>query len=159
VMQLRDLSGAVHLIPYSEVTSIINMTQDFSFYLMDIGVAYREDTDEVCALLRELADELRADPRFGPNMLDTLEVLGVDKFADSAVVIKARLKTRPGAQWSTGREFNRRMKQRFDAHGIEIPFPHTTVYFGEPKQGQAPPARLELARAPQTESSLPVDGD
>ncbi|MFU8816708.1 MAG: mechanosensitive ion channel family protein [Pseudomonadales bacterium] len=147
IMQLRDLAGIVHLIPYGEVTSIMNYTKDFSFYLMDVGVAYREDTDEVCAALHEVAEELSRDPEFGGDILVPLEILGVDKVADSAMVIKARIKTKAGRQWATGREFNRRMKKLFDARGIEIPFPHTTVYFGEPKQGVAPPARLTIADA------------
>jgi small conductance mechanosensitive channel len=159
VIELRDLAGAVHLIPYSEVTSIINHTQDFSFHLMEVGVAYREDTDEVCGVLNEISDEMRRDDTFGPDILEPLEILGVDKFADSAVVIKARLKTKPGRQWATGREFNRRMKQQFDRRGIEIPFPHTTVYFGEPKQGKAPPARLAIDDSSKQEVSEATSSD
>lgn len=151
VMQLRDLAGAVHLIPYSEVTTVINYTKDFSFYLMEVGVAYREDTDEVCAVLNDVCDDMRSEPLYAFDILEPLEILGVDKFADSAVIIKCRLKTRPGRQWAVGREFNRRMKKQFDQRGIEIPFPHTTVYFGEPKQGEAPPARLAITRAPTGE--------
>ncbi len=148
IMRLRDLSGAVHLIPYSEVTTLVNYTKDFSYYLMEVGVAYREDTDEVCQVLLDLAAEMRRDAEYGPNIIDNgLEILGVDKFADSAVVIKVRLKTHAGLQWATGREFNRRMKKRFDELGIEIPFPHRTVYFGELKQGTAPPAHLTLDAA------------
>ncbi len=147
VMQLRDLAGAVHLIPYSEVTTVINFTKDFSFYLMEVGVAYREDTDEVCVVLNGICDEMRSEALYALDILEPLEILGVDKFADSAVIIKCRLKTRPGRQWAVGREFNRRMKKQFDQRGIEIPFPHTTVYFGEPKEGEAPPARLAITRA------------
>jgi len=145
VIQLRDLRGIVHFVPYSDVTSIKNFTKDFSYYLFEVGVAYREDTDEVCRILLEIGDELQKDGEFGRDILESLEILGVDRFADSAVIVRARLKTVPGSQWRTGREFNRRMKKRFDEEGIEIPFPHTTVYFGEPKEGKAPPARLALA--------------
>lgn len=143
-IRLRDLSGTVHTIPFSTVGTISNMTKDFSYYVMDIGVAYRENTDAVCAVLKAVDEELRADPAYGPDILDPLEILGVDAFADSAVVIKARLKTRPIKQWVVGREFNRRMKQAFDAAGIEIPFPHTTLYFGADRAGQAPPALVRL---------------
>lgn len=144
LIRLRDLSGAVHFIPYSEVTTIINFTKDFSYALLEVGIAYRENTDEVCELLTEVTDDLRADPEYRFDILEPLEILGVDKFADSAVVIKCRIKTPPGRQWAIGRAFNRRMKLRFDERGIEIPFPHTTVYFGEPKKGPAPPARLAI---------------
>ena len=146
-MRLRDLAGAVHLVPYSEVTTIINYTQDYSYFLTDVGVAYREDTDQVCEVLTEIAAELRQDPDYRAEVLEDLEILGVDKFADSAVLIRARLKTQPGQQWRVGREFNRRMKRSFDERGIEIPFPHTTLYFGEPKEGLPPPARVLMANA------------
>lgn len=146
-MRLRDLAGAVHLVPYSEVTTIINYTQDYSYFLTDVGVAYREDTDQVCEALAEIAADLRQDPDYRAEVLEDLEILGVDKFADSAVLIRARLKTQPGQQWRVGREFNRRMKRCFDERGIEIPFPHTTLYFGEPKEGLPPPARVLMANA------------
>ncbi|WP_405231077.1 mechanosensitive ion channel family protein [Lentisalinibacter salinarum] len=144
VIQLRDLAGNVHLVPYSDVTTIKNFTKEFSYYLFEIGVAYREDTDEVCDVLRELSDEMQQDEKYGPDIMEPLEILGVDQFADSAVIIKARMKTKPIRQWAIGREFNRRMKKRFDERNIEIPFPHTTLYFGEPKQGTPPP--LHVAR-------------
>jgi small conductance mechanosensitive channel len=85
---------------------------------------------------------MRSEPEFGQEILEPLDVLGVDQFADSAVIIKARIKTRPIKQWSVGREFNRRMKKRFDELGIEIPFPHRTLYFGAAKDGSAPPLRM-----------------
>jgi small conductance mechanosensitive channel len=143
-IRLRDMNGNVYIVPFSEVTVVENMTKDYSRYVFDVAVAYREDTDEVVAALKEIGEELAADPAFGPLILAPLEVLGVDKFADSAVVIKARITTKPIRQWDVGREFNRRMKKRFDALGIEIPFPHQTVYFGVGKRGDAPPARVHL---------------
>jgi len=152
IIQLRDLAGNVHLVPYSDVTTIKNFTKEFSYYLFEIGVAYREDTDEVCEVLRELSDEMQRDEEYGPDILEPLEILGVDQFADSAVIIKARMKTKPIRQWAIGREFNRRMKKRFDERNIEIPFPHTTLYFGEPKAGTPPP--LHVARdAPTGEAA------
>lgn len=143
-VRLRDLSGTVHTIPFSSINVVSNMTKEFSFYVMEVGVAYRENVDEVMQVLRDLGDELQQDEEYGPKIIEPLEVLGVDAFADSAVVIKARIKTAPIKQWWVGREFNRRMKNRFDILGIEIPFPHTTVYFGEDKSGGAPPARLQV---------------
>ena len=143
-IRLRDLSGNVHTIPFSSVGPVTNMTKEFSFYVMDIGVAYREDTDHVTEVVKEIIEEMRAEPDFAALILEPLEVLGVDQFADSAVIIKARVKTVPVKQWMVGREFNRRMKKRFDALGIQIPFPHQTVYFGIDKSGAAPPARISI---------------
>jgi small-conductance mechanosensitive channel len=149
-IRLRDLSGNVHTIPFSSVGTVTNMTKLYSYYLLDIGVAYREDTDQVAAVCRQIVEEMRAEPEYGPEILEPLEVLGVDQFADSAVIIKARIKTRPIKQWVVGREFNRRLKKRFDELGIEIPFPHQTVYFGVDKKGQAPPAHIDLAQKEST---------
>jgi len=138
-IRLRDLSGNVHTIPFSSVDTVTNMTKLYAYYLLDIGVAYREDTDQVSEVCRQIVDEMRCDLEFGQDILEPLEVLGVDQFADSAVIIKARIKTRPIQQWTVGREFNRRMKKRFDELGIEIPFPHRTVYFGAGKNGSTAP--------------------
>lgn len=138
-IRLRDLSGNVHTIPFSSVDTVTNMTKLYSYYLIDIAVAYRENTDQVAEVCREIVAEMRSDPEFRPEILEPLEVLGVDQFADSAVIIKARIKTRPIKQWTVGREFNRRMKKRFEVLGIEIPFPHRTLYFGAGKDGSALP--------------------
>ena len=134
-IRLRDLSGNVHTIPFSSVDTVTNMTKLYSYYLIDIGVAYREDTDRVAEVCEKIVDGMRSEPEFCHDILEPLEVLGVDQFADSAVIIKARIKTRPIRQWTVGREFNRRMKKRFDELGIEIPFPHRTLYFGAAKDG------------------------
>lgn len=146
-LRLRDMAGAVHVIPNGHIDVVTNMTKDFSHYVLDVGVAYREDTDEVVALLVEIDEELRKDPVLGPDILRPIEVMGVDKFADAAVIVKARLTTKPIRQWAVGREFNRRMKKRFDERGIEIPFPHLTVYAGIDKKGEAPPFRIAQPEA------------
>ncbi len=138
-IRLRDLSGNVHVVPNGAIDKVKNFTYKFSFYLFDVGVAYREDVDEVMTVLKEIAEELRNDSNFGPDILEPLEMLGVDQFADSAVIIKCRIKTQPIKQWRVGREMNRRIKKTFDARGIEIPFPHRTIYWGEPKAGTPPP--------------------
>lgn len=141
---LRDLSGHVHYVRNNQIDVVTNMTKKFSYYVFDVGVAYREDVDEVIDVMKRVGEAMRASDDFGEDILDDLEVLGLDRLADSAVVIKARFKTNPGKQWRVGREYNRQMKAAFDAEGIEIPFPHTTVYMGEPKDGPAPPVRVEL---------------
>lgn len=130
-IRLRDLGGKVHTIPFSVVDTVLNMTKDYSYAVFEVGIAYREDVDAVIPVLEDIAAEMQADEAFAGNILEPLEVLGLDRFDDSAVVIKARMKTKPLQQWSVGREFNRRMKRRFDELGIEIPFPHRTVYQGE----------------------------
>ena len=139
---LRDLSGDVHFIPNGNIDVVTNMTKDYSRYVLDIGVAYREDVDEVMEIVKEIDEELRKDPQFKKDILEPVEILGLDKFADSAIVIKARIKTKPIRQWAVGREFNRRLKKKFDQRNIEIPFPHTTLYLGQDKQGEASPMRI-----------------
>jgi len=128
---LRGLDGTVHVFPNGGINSLSNMTYLYSYYLFDVGVAYKEDTDRVVAVLKELSEEMMRDENYGSAILEPLEILGVDKFDDSAVIIKARIKTIPIKQWFVGREMNRRMKKRFDELGIEIPFPHRSLYFGE----------------------------
>lgn len=153
---LREYSGKVHTIPYSAIDTVTNYTKDFSYAMFDVGVAYRESVDHVMAVLRQIGEEMNRDPYYRRLILEPLEVAGVDRFADSAVIIRARLKTRPLKQWEVGREFNRRMKNRFDELGIEIPFPHQTVYFGVDKQGQAPPVKVDLG-ATQDRATRPDD--
>jgi small conductance mechanosensitive channel len=128
---LRDLSGVVHVFPNGSITRLSNMTRDFSYAVLDVGVAYKEDTDRVVAVLQAVGRELREDAEFAPDILEPLEVLGVDAFGDSQVTIKIRIKTLPLQQWRVGRELRRRIKKAFDAQSIEIPFPHVSVYFGE----------------------------
>ncbi len=128
---LRDLSAVVHVIENGSINDLANMTKGWSAYVINVGVAYKEDTDRVAEVMQQVGDEMKADPNFGPSMLDTVEIFGVDDFADSAVVIKARLKTLPIKQWFVGREYRRRLKKAFDESGIEIPFPHMSVYMGE----------------------------
>jgi len=145
-IQLRDLEGNVHRVPFSEVTSTVNRSKVFSYAFFDIGVAYRESVDRCMDVIRSVGDELRADPVFGPDTLEPIDVMGVQSFADSAVVIRARIKVLPGRQLAVQRAFNRLIKNRFDAEGIEIPFPHRTIYFGVDQHGAAPPAHLRIRR-------------
>jgi small conductance mechanosensitive channel len=128
---LRDLSAVVHVFPNGSINTLSNVSKDWSAYVMDVGVAYKEDTDRVVEVMRRVGAELRGDSKFGAAMIDDIEVFGVDQFADSAVIIKGRLKTMPLQQWNVGREYRRRLKKAFDAAGIEIPFPHRTLYMGE----------------------------
>ena len=143
---LRDLSGVVHIFPNGTINTLSNMTKVWSGYVMDVGVAYKEDTDHVVEVMRRVGDELRQDPTLGPMILEPIEIFGVDEFADSAVIIKARLKTLPIQQWGVGREYRRRLKKAFDAEGIEIPFPHRSIYVGEATK----PFQVQLKEAAAT---------
>lgn len=128
---LRDLSGIVHVFPNGTINTLSNVTREWSAFVLDIGVAYKEDTDKVVDLMKKVGSDLRKDEYFGPLMIEDVEIFGVDKFDDSAVIIKGRIKTKPIRQWEVGREYLRRIKKAFDEAGIEIPFPHRSIYFGE----------------------------
>ncbi|MGB9893030.1 MAG: mechanosensitive ion channel family protein [Candidatus Saccharicenans sp.] len=141
---LRDLEGNVHYIPNGLIEAVTNLTKDFSRYVFDIGVSYFEDVDRVMETMKRVDEELRADSEFGGEILGPLEILGLDRFADSAVVIKARTTTKPGKQWAIGREFNRRLKMAFDRQGISIPFPHLTMFVGQDKAGKSAPLPIRI---------------
>ena len=145
MLRLRDLDGTVHLVPYSEITTISNLTKDFAYVLLDVRVAYRENVDQVIDALVEVANEFRDDEDFGPVILEDLEVMGVNALDESGVDVRIRLKTLPLERWHVGREFRRRIKARFDQDGIEIPYPHRVIRFGVDKSGDAPPLRLASA--------------
>jgi small conductance mechanosensitive channel len=129
------------------IDSVVNMSRGFANSVMDVGVAYREDLDEVYAVLRETARKMRADDEFGPRLLDDLEIAGVERWDSSSVVVRCRFKVVALEQWSVRREFLRRLKFAFDAAGIEIPFPHLTVYAGQDKDGAAPAFNLRQVEA------------
>ena len=143
-IQLRDIRGDVHRVPFSEVTSTVNRSKLYSFAFFDIGVAYREDVDHCMNVIREVGDEMRKDANFATDILADIEIMGVESFANSAVVIRSRIKVKAGRQRPIQRGFNRLVKKRFDAEGIEIPFPHRTIYFGTDSQGEAPPAHIRM---------------
>lgn len=137
-VQLRDYDGNVHYVPNGTISTVINMTRGFSNAVMDIGVAYRENVDDVMAVMRDVAAQLRQDPEVGPRITDDLEIAGVEQWADSAVVIRCRFRCQPIQQWGVKREYLRRLKSAFDAKGIEIPYPHMTLYAGQDREGKAP---------------------
>ena len=141
---LRDLAGNVHYVPNGQIDTVTNMTKEYSRYVFDIGVAYRENVDEVIEVIKEVDEEIRNDPAYKDDILEPIEVLGLDEFADSAIIIKARTTTKPIKQWYVGREFKKRIKMKFDEKNIEIPFPHITLYMGQDKQGQSPPVHVAL---------------
>lgn len=155
---LRDLSGTYHMIPFSAVDTVSNFMREFAYHVGEYGVAYRENTDEVIVHLREAFAELMADPEQREKILiDELEVHGVTALADSSVNIRVRIKTLPGTQWGVGRAYNRLVKQHLDAAGIEIPFPHMTIYFGQDKDGSAPPAPLKMVGDSDANSAIQLE--
>ncbi|BAS26966.1 mechanosensitive ion channel family protein [Limnochorda pilosa] len=131
---LRDLNGTVHVFPNGSIQTVSNLTKEWSRYVIDVSVAYKEDVDRVMEVLRSIGQELQEDPEYRPLIVQPLEVLGVDDFGASGVTIKTMITTLPLKQWQVGRELRRRIKKRFDAEGIEIPFPHTSLYWGSASQ-------------------------
>jgi small-conductance mechanosensitive channel len=134
---LRDEAAVVHVFPNGAITTLSNMTKDWSAYVITVNVAYREDPDRVADVMRRVAEEMFAEPKYKSAMLEPIEILGVDGFTESAVTIKARLKTQPLQQFAIGREYRRRLKRAFDAAGIEMPLSQR-VRQGEASQPSSP---------------------
>jgi moderate conductance mechanosensitive channel len=161
---LRAYDGSVYTIPFGSIDVVTNMMKDFSFWVFNLRIAYRENYDEVVEILHGIDEQLRKEWPYRRIVLAPLEIAGLNRFGESAMEIMARIKTRPGDQWRVGREFQRRIKMAFDEHGIEIPFPHQTVYFGRDKEGRASPLMVEelhrrAAAKEEGESDLPRAAD
>jgi small conductance mechanosensitive channel len=123
-IKLRAFDGTLQVIPYGEAQVIYNKTKGFSNAVFDLGISYSSDIVRALELMKQIGDEMRQEPEYGSRILQEIEVFGVDQLGDSAVMLKGRMRTRPGDQWTIGREFLKRIKLAFDANGIEIPFPH-----------------------------------
>lgn len=130
-IKLRDFSQVVHVIQNGKVNELSNMTKGWSAMVFDIGVAYKEDPEQVIEIINEVGTKLQMEKLFIKKIIEPIEIFGLDRFGESGIVIKARIKTLPGDQWAVGREFRKRLKKAFDRQGIEIPFPHRTIYWGE----------------------------
>lgn len=137
-IKMRDYSGNVHYVPNGSITTVTNMSRGYAQSVIDVGVAYREDLQEVMQIMTVVGQKLRADEEYGIKILDEMEMAGVDQLADSAVIIRCRFKVLPLEQWGVRREYLKRIKQAFDQHGIEIPYPHLTLYPGEFKDRSSP---------------------
>ncbi|MCA1925834.1 MAG: mechanosensitive ion channel family protein [Thiobacillus sp.] len=146
-IRLRDYEGSVHTVPNGVIDTVTNRSRGFAHAVIDVGVAYREDIDEVFAVMRQVGRELRADPDYASRIEDDLDIAGVDQWGESAVVVRCRFRVKPLEQWGVRRAYLYRLKKAFDAAGIEIPYPHLTVYAGQPKSGEAPPFPLAVAQA------------
>ena len=141
-VSLRDVQGCFHLIPFSSVDMVSNFTREFSYFVCDMGVAYREDVEEVRVAMLDAFEELRSDPDQAMAIIGDAEWFGVNSFGDSSVNVRLRIKTVPGKQWGLGRAYNGIMKRIFDERGIEIPFPYRTLVMAEEKDGRSKPIRV-----------------
>ncbi len=146
-VRLRDYDGNVHFVPNNLITTVTNMSRLFAWSVVDVRVAYRENVDECFAVMREVGDALREDPAFVTRILEPLEIAGVERWDDSAVILRCRFRVAPLEQWTVRREYLKRLKAAFDARGIQIPYPHLTVYAGSPQSGEAPAFPLSVERA------------
>ena len=145
VVVLRDLEGAMHVIPNGEIKVVSNRTRGWSRAVVDVGVAYGEDIDRALAIVRDEAAQFSTDRSWGSQLDGPVEVPGVESLADSAVVIRSLIRTQPGSQWNAAREYRRRLKNRFDREGIEIPFPQRRVHVTV--GGEASPETVSAAAA------------
>ncbi|MBB5695200.1 mechanosensitive ion channel domain-containing protein [Muricoccus pecuniae] len=144
-IRLRALDGSVHIIPFSTVTSVTNMTRDFAFAVVDISLPYGEDTDRVARVLKEISSEMRAEPRWASATRDEIDVMGVDKLLETGVVVRARMKTDPSQRHPVARELNRRIQARFEAEGIRINSPWRKTSEEEEAEAAARAAEAEAA--------------
>ncbi|MBM3503827.1 MAG: mechanosensitive ion channel [Alphaproteobacteria bacterium] len=138
-IRVRDAQGTIHTIPFSAVDTVTNQTRDFSNVVVEVSVAHRENVDRVFDILRSIGEAMRSAPDFAVDMLEPLEVLGIDRITDTAVVLQVKLKTAPGRQWVVRREFVLRMKRAFDAEGIAVPMPQSVVYYRGSEGLPSPP--------------------
>jgi small conductance mechanosensitive channel len=127
-VRLRDAEGAVHYVPNGVIATVTNRSREFAYALVEIGINYRQNIDQVFEVMREVGAGLQADPDFGSRILEPIEINGVNDWADSSVIIRCRIKVRAMEQWSVRREFLRRLKNAFDDKGIDIPFPSRTLF-------------------------------
>ena len=133
---LRDETGTVHIFPNGEVKTLANMSKDFSYYVITIGLAYDNDVERAVEAMREAGESLMRDPAFTPHILEPLDVYGIDAFEPERLVVKARIKTVPLKQWLVGRELRKRIVRLFAQRGIDMAVPRMVVMAGE--AGQAP---------------------
>jgi small conductance mechanosensitive channel len=139
-IKLRALDGSVHIVPFSAVTTVTNMTRDFSFALVDLTLDYSADTDEAVMMLRVIAEEMRDDEAWAPSLLAPLEVLGVDRISGEGILVRARMMTPPIRRWAVMRELNRRVKQQAMERGIKL---------YDPRRGMIMEGKATEAKAPE----------
>jgi len=128
---LRDLEGRVHTIPNGEIKVVSNLSKEWSRAVVDIGISYRDDVDHIIDLLAQIGKELAGEEPYQSAILESPQILGVERFGESQLVIRMIVKTMPLKQWEVGRELRRRIKNRFDEKGIQIPPPHRILFWEE----------------------------
>jgi small conductance mechanosensitive channel len=133
---IRDLAGTYYLIPFSAVDSVANFNRGFAYHVAEVGIAYKESVTEAKEGMIEAFARLQQ-TEHGPNIIADLEMQGVTALGDSAVMVRARIRTAPGTQWAIGRAYNELVKEVFDERDIEIPFPHLTLFMGVDKAGKS----------------------
>ena len=156
ITQIRNQHGSLITIPNGAITTVVNHSKEWSRAVLEVGVSYNEDPDRVMALLRELGEELRAE--MPDKVVEPIEVLGVDAFMESEVVIKVQLKTAPLAQWAVARAFRRMVWLRFRAEGVEIPFPQRTLWLASAGEHKDAGAVLKGAVPAEPAAQLPEAG-
>ncbi|MEO5697567.1 MAG: mechanosensitive ion channel family protein [Burkholderiaceae bacterium] len=138
-VQLRDYDGNVHFVPNGTILTVVNMSRGHAQAVVDIGVGYGEDLDRVMDVMREVGAQMREDPVYANRILDALEVAGVERWADSSVLVRARFRVAPLEQWAVRRDYLRRLKRAFDERGIEIPFPQMKIHTAPSSARTDPP--------------------
>ena len=146
-VRLRDQAGTLHTINFGAIATISNMTRDYAYYVVDTKVSYRYDPDEIAVVMRQTDEELRADAKFKHDVLAPIEIMGLESFADTSFIVRARLRTRPIRQWDVGREFNRRYKHNLDRAGIMLDIPGAAP-FAPPEKQEAPKKRAAASSRP-----------
>ena len=128
-VRLRDFEGHVHFVPNGEIKVVTNRTRGYAHAVIEVGIAYEADIDQALAVKREVGQSLRSDPAWVAKLAGDIEVLGVERLADSAVILRSRIRVAPPIeQWNVRRELLKRLKNAYDERGIEIPFPHLTIH-------------------------------
>jgi small-conductance mechanosensitive channel len=131
---LRDLEGRVHMIPNGEIKIVSNLSKEWARSVLDIGISYREDLDRIIDVLSKIGKEMENEERFKEALLEPVQILGIERFGESQLVIRMAVKTAPLKQWEVSRELRKRIKNRFDEEGIQIPYPHRILFWGEPQE-------------------------
>lgn len=147
-VRLRDFEGAVHFVPNGTIVAVTNRSRTFAYAVMDVAIGYRENVERVYLMLRDTAREMQSDPVFAGKLLEDIEITGVDQWAESALMIRCRIKVVALQQWIVRREFLRRLKLRFDQQGVEIPYAQRVIYTSPlPPEASAPAASLSSPAA------------
>jgi len=131
---LRDLEGRVHFVPNGEIKIVSNLSKEWARSVLDIGISYREDLDRVIDVLSKIGKEMENEERFKEALLEPFQILGVERLGESQLVVRMAVKTAPLKQWEVSRELRKRIKNRFDQEGIQIPYPHRVLFWSEPQK-------------------------